>query len=82
MKALPDMIARWVPGPFVPLGTDGFGRSDTRASLRRHFEVDTAHTIVATLHGLALNGDAKPEEVAEAIERYGIDAAAPDPRTA
>ncbi len=82
MKALPEMIARWVPGPFVPLGTDGYGRSDTRAALRRHFEVDAEHVVVATLHGLAQAGDAKPEEVAEAIARYEIDADAPDPRTA
>jgi pyruvate dehydrogenase E1 component len=82
MKAVPDMIARWVPGPFVPLGTDGFGRSDTRAALRRHFEVDAAHVVVATLHGLAQAGEAKPEEVAEAIERYDIDPDAIDPRLA
>ncbi len=82
MKSVPDMINRWVPGPFVPLGTDGFGRSDTRAALRRHFEVDAGHVVVATLHGLAQAGEAKPEEVAEAIERYEIDAEAPDPRTA
>jgi pyruvate dehydrogenase E1 component len=82
MKAVPDGVARWVPGPFVPLGTDGYGRSDTRAALRRHFEVDAGHVVVATLHGLAMAGEAKPEEVAEAIERYEIDADAPDPRTA
>jgi pyruvate dehydrogenase E1 component len=82
MKAVPDMISRWVPGPFVPLGTDGFGRSDTRAALRRHFEVDAGNVVVATLHGLAQSGEAKPEEVAEAIARYEINADAPDPRTA
>jgi pyruvate dehydrogenase E1 component len=82
MKAVPEMIARWAPGPFVPLGTDGYGRSDTRAALRRHFEIDAAHVVVATLHGLALTGDAKAEEVAEAIERFEIDTEAPDPRTA
>jgi pyruvate dehydrogenase E1 component len=82
MKAVPDMVARWVPQPFVPLGTDGFGRSDTRAALRRHFEVDAAHVVVAVLWGLQQLGEAKPEEVAEAIARYGIDAEAPDPRTA
>ena len=82
MKAVPEMVARWAPGPFVPLGTDGFGRSDTRAALRRHFEVDAGHVVVATLHGLAQAGEAKAEEVAEAIERYEINAEAPDPRTA
>jgi pyruvate dehydrogenase E1 component len=73
MKAVPDQVARWVPGPFIPLGTDGFGRSDTRAALRRHFEVDAENIVVATLAALAEFGDVKPEVVAEAIERYGID---------
>lgn len=82
MKAVPDQVARWVPGQFVVLGTDGFGRSDTRPALRRHFEVDAAHIVVATLAALAERGDAKPEEVAEAIARYGIDPDAPDPRIA
>jgi pyruvate dehydrogenase E1 component len=73
IKAVPDQVARWVPGPFVPLGTDGFGRSDTRAALRRHFEVDAEHIVVATLSALAEFGDVKPEAVGEAIERYGLD---------
>ena len=51
MKAVPDQVARWVPGPFTPLGTDGYGRSDTRAKLRRHFETDAAHVVVAVLAG-------------------------------
>jgi len=82
MKAVPDMIARWAPRSFTPLGTDGYGRSDTRAALRRHFETDAAHVVVATLAGLAAQGEAKAEEVADAISRYGIDADAPDPRVA
>jgi pyruvate dehydrogenase E1 component len=82
MKAVPDQVARWVPGPFTPLGTDGFGRSDTRANLRRHFETDAPHVVVAVLHALAEAGDAKPEEVADAIAAYGVDADAPDPRVA
>jgi pyruvate dehydrogenase E1 component len=49
------------------------GRSDTRESLRRHFEVDAAHIVVATLSSLAAQGDVKPELVSEAIRRYGID---------
>jgi pyruvate dehydrogenase E1 component len=82
MKMVPDQVARWVPGPFTPLGTDGFGRSDTRANLRRHFETDAPHVVVAVLQALAEAGDAKPEEVADAISAYGIDAEAPDPRVA
>jgi pyruvate dehydrogenase E1 component len=73
MKAVPDQIARWVPVPFIPLGTDGFGRSDTRAALRRHFEIDAEHIAVAALAALAEFGDVKPEAVADAIKRYDID---------
>jgi pyruvate dehydrogenase E1 component len=81
VKAVPDMIARFVPGRYEVLGTDGFGRSDTRENLRRHFEVDAEHIVVATLSALAAAGDVKPEAVAEAIGRYGIDPARPDPLT-
>jgi len=79
MKAVPDQVARWVPAPFSVLGTDGYGRSDTRAKLRRFFETDAAHVVVAVLAALAQADEAKPEEVADAIEAYGIDAEAPDP---
>ncbi|MEO6120673.1 MAG: pyruvate dehydrogenase (acetyl-transferring), homodimeric type, partial [Acidimicrobiales bacterium] len=82
MKMVPDQVARWVPAPFTPLGTDGYGRSDTRAALRRHFETDAAHIVVAVLKALADSGDGKAEEVADAIARHGIDAEARDPRTA
>jgi pyruvate dehydrogenase E1 component len=82
MKSVPDQVARWVPGPFIPLGTDGYGFSDTRSALRHHFEVDAAHIVVATLHGLAQLGDVKGEVVAEAIRRYDIDTEAVDPREA
>ena len=73
IKAVPDQVARWVPAPFVPLGTDGFGRSDTREALRRHFEIDADHIVVGTLAALAEFGDVKPEAVTEAINRYKID---------
>jgi pyruvate dehydrogenase E1 component len=82
MKIVPEQVARWVPGPFTPLGTDGFGRSDTRTALRRHFEVDAAHIVVAVLQALAATGDVKPEAVADAIARYDIDPEAVDPRIA
>ena len=78
----PDQIARWAPQPFVPLGTDGFGLSDARRALRRHFEVDAAHVVVAALHALAQRGDIKAEVVTDAICRYGIDPDASDPRDA
>ena len=79
VRAVPDQVARWVPRPFTSLGTDGFGRSDTRASLRRFFEVDAAHLVVAVLAALAREGEAKSDEVAEAIAAYGIDPEAADP---
>ncbi len=82
MKMVPDQIARFAPQPFVALGTDGYGFSDTREALRRHFEVDAAHIVVATLNALAMQGDVKGEVVAEAIRRYGIDTEAIDPRLA
>jgi pyruvate dehydrogenase E1 component len=79
LRAVPDQISRWVRRPFISLGTDGFGRSDTRAALRRFFEVDAAHVVVAVLSGLAQAGQAKPDEVADAISRYGIDPSTGDP---
>jgi pyruvate dehydrogenase E1 component len=82
MKAVPDQIARWVPDGrrFAPLGTDGFGRSDTREALRRHFETDAAHVVVATLAALAADGTIEPKVVEDAIERHGVDPEAIDPR--
>jgi len=82
MKMVPDQVSRWVPGHFTCLGTDGYGRSDTRAALRRHFEVDAAHLVVAVLQALAASGEAKAEEVADAIATYDIDTEALDPRVA
>ncbi len=79
MTSVPDQVTRWVPRPFHVLGTDGFGRSDTREALRRFFEVDAAHLVVAVLHALVGEGRATPGEVAAAIERYGIDPDSPDP---
>jgi pyruvate dehydrogenase E1 component len=73
MKSVPDQIARWVHQPYVSLGTDGFGRSDTREALRRFFEIDTEHIVVAVLSTLAEMGEVKPEAVSEAIKRFAID---------
>ncbi|HEX2383638.1 MAG TPA: pyruvate dehydrogenase (acetyl-transferring), homodimeric type [Acidimicrobiales bacterium] len=82
MKAVPDQIARWVPDDrhYITLGTDGFGRSDTRDALRRFFETDAGHIAVAALGGLADQGDATSDDVAKAIAHYQIDTEAPDPR--
>jgi pyruvate dehydrogenase E1 component len=82
MKMVPDQISRFVPAPFVPLGTDGYGFSDTRAALRRHFEVDAAHIVIATLDALARSGELKSEVVDDAIQRFDVDPERPDPRHA
>jgi pyruvate dehydrogenase E1 component len=80
MKIVPEQVARFVHDrPFLPLGTDGFGRSDTREALRRHFEVDAPHVVVAVLHALAEQGEVKTEAVVEAINRYGLEPDAPNP---
>src|SRR5262249_10610292 len=79
LKAVPDMIARWVPGSFTPLGTDGFGRSDTREALRRHFEIDAEHIVVATLAALAREGRIGADVVDRAIRDFGIDPEPGDP---
>jgi pyruvate dehydrogenase E1 component len=73
MKAVPDMVARWIDRPFTVLGTDGFGRSDTRDALRAHFEVNAEHIAYAALHGLCLDGKSTPEELKRVIGELGID---------
>lgn len=72
MKLVPDQIARFVDRPFVSLGTDGFGRSDTRETLRRFFEIDEGHIVVSVLEQLMRMGEAKVEEVQDAIAYYKI----------
>jgi len=79
VKALPDMIREWVPNRYVVLGTDGFGRSDARAALRRHFEVDRGHIVVASLKSLADDGKIAQSVVSEAMRRFEIDSQKPDP---
>ena len=73
MKLVPDQIAPWVPGGLVTLGTDGFGRSDTRPVLRRFFEIDAESVVVATLYTLAQEGQVSKETVGRAIKELGID---------
>jgi pyruvate dehydrogenase E1 component len=79
MKMVPDQVARWVPQRFVTLGTDGFGRSDSRTALRRFFEIDTGSVVVATLSALASEGQIRQEAVTDALERYDIDPDRADP---
>src|SRR5581483_9976954 len=72
VRAYPQLIASHVAAPFTVLGTDGFGRSDTRRALRSFFEVDRHHVALAALHALARTGQVSPHTAAAAIERYGI----------
>ncbi len=72
VRQVPEMISRWVPGGLFALGTDGFGRSETRAALRRHFEVDAECLTVAALWQLAQRGAVKPAVVQQAIDKFGI----------
>jgi pyruvate dehydrogenase E1 component len=76
VRALPQLIASYLPNRFSALGTDGFGRSDTRIALRRFFEVDRQHIALAALGLLAGQGQVEAATVRAAIERYGIDAEA------
>jgi pyruvate dehydrogenase E1 component len=73
MKTVADQIAPWVPGGLTTLGTDGFGRSDTRQNLRRFFEVDAELTAIATLYALAEKGKLKQSVVQKAIKELGVD---------
>jgi len=81
VKALTNSIGKWFPKTPVALGTDGFGRSESRPALRRFFEVDAAHIVVATLDALATDGKLEREVVADAIVEFGIDTEAPNPVT-
>ncbi|KHL12009.1 pyruvate dehydrogenase E1 component [Mumia flava] len=73
MRAVPDQIARWVPGHWMSLGADGYGFADTRAAARRFFQIDTASIVVGVLESLAATGEVKPETAAEAYQRFELD---------
>jgi pyruvate dehydrogenase E1 component len=79
MKSLPEMIQKWVPGGMLALGTDGFGRSDDREALRRHFEIDAECITVAALNRLMQKKEIKPVQVKQAIKDLGINPDKPDP---
>ena len=72
MRAVPDGIQQWVPSDWSSLGTDGFGRSDTRAALRRHFHTDAESITVAVLIELGRRGEVPPDSAAKAVERYQL----------
>ena len=79
LKTLPDAIDRWLPRPLQSLGTDGFGRSDSREALRNFFEVDARFIVLATLHALMQDNQIEPKVVAQAIKDLGIDAEKSNP---
>jgi pyruvate dehydrogenase E1 component len=82
IKTLPDLVAPWAPQPYIVLGTDGFGRSDTREALRAHFEIDAPSIAGAALSGLARSGAYDPATAAAAIRELGLDPESPDALTA
>jgi pyruvate dehydrogenase E1 component len=79
VRAFADQIRAFVPGHYTVLGTDGFGRSDTRANLRRFFEVDRYYIAHAAIAALAVEGKMNGKDVARAIKQYKIDAKALNP---
>jgi pyruvate dehydrogenase E1 component len=79
MKTVADQIRQWVPGRYAVLGTDGFGRSDSRAELRRFFEVDRHYVVIAALKALADDGKIDMQTVTRAMQSFGIDPEKPNP---
>jgi pyruvate dehydrogenase E1 component len=81
MKTVPDQIRQWIPGRYAVLGTDGFGRSDSRAELRRFFEVDRHYIVIAALKALADDGKVDVNTVTKALKAFDIDPEKPNPLT-
>jgi len=79
MKVLPESISQWLPRPLVALGTDGFGRSESRAALRDFFEVDAKHIVLATLTALAREKQVPMESLQKAVKELGIDSEKANP---
>lgn len=82
IKSYSEQIRAYVPQPYHTLGTDGFGRSDSRVNLRRHFEVDANHIAAAAMTALYRDGAVDRQVMAEALEKYEIDGGKPNPRLA
>jgi pyruvate dehydrogenase E1 component len=82
MKAVPDQLAPWLGTRLVTLGTDGFGRSDNRAHLRRHFEINAESIVAATLSRLARNGKFDPQRAQQALQELDVDSEKIDPARA
>ena len=81
VRSFAEQIRAFVPRRYVVLGTDGYGRSDTREKLRRFFEVDRHYITVAALKALADEGDVPAAKAAEAFKKYGLDSTKPAPWT-
>jgi pyruvate dehydrogenase E1 component len=79
LKALPDLLGRWLPTGYISLGTEGFGRSDTREALRALFEIDAASVALGAITALARRGEMPFTDVAAAIGALGIDPEKTDP---
>jgi len=79
MKCHSDQVREYVPATFTTLGTDGFGRSDTREKLREFFEVDRRYVTIAALHALSMDGEMDKPTVAKAVQQYAIDPDKPNP---
>ena len=82
IRTVSNQVRQYVPATYTVLGTDGFGRSDTRKNLRRHFEVNSHYVVLATLKTLADEGSIPASKVNDAIKKYGIDTNKPNPITA
>jgi pyruvate dehydrogenase E1 component len=81
MKLFADQVREYIPRRYTVLGTDGFGRSDTRTGLRHFFEVDRRYVTVAALKSLVDEGQLDAKKVVEAMKKYGIDPSKPNPVT-
>jgi pyruvate dehydrogenase E1 component len=81
VKAYADLVRPYLTQTYVTLGTDGYGRSDTRERLRHFFEVNRYYIVVAALHALAQDGKVPATQVAAAMKKYGLDPKKPDPVT-
>jgi pyruvate dehydrogenase E1 component len=79
IRTVPDQIRTWIPGKYVTLGTDGFGRSDSRSQLRKHFEVDRNHIAITALRALADEGKVDKATLSKAMKDLEIDPSKPDP---
>ena len=81
VKMLSEQIGPYIPGPYYSLGTDGFGRSDTRKNLRRFFEVDRYYIVLTAVRALALDGKVEMSKADDVIKKYGLNPEKPSPIT-